>query len=66
MASGAIGGGIKLILLLLPRLLDWVDDLVRKRQRKKRQRKRDEAARNPGSAMADHFSGGMSGNNGDK
>lgn len=48
---------IKLLILLLPKLIDLVESFVKKRKREKRQRKRDEAAGDPGAAFDKHFDG---------
>ena len=52
--------------MLLPRLLDAIDDKVREYRRKKRQEKRNEAADDPGAAMDDHFPDSLSGDDGKK
>ena len=43
--------------MVLPYLLDWIDDRVRERKRKERQAKRDEAKSDPGGTFAGHFGG---------
>ena len=48
---------LKIVVMLLPYLLDYINKRVRERRRKERQAKRDEAKNDPGGAFADHFGG---------
>ena len=48
---------LKIIIMVLPYLLDWIDDRMRERKRKERQAKREKAQDDPGGAFADHFGG---------
>ena len=48
---------LKIIVMLLPYLLDWIDDRMRERRRKERQARREKAQDDPGGAFADHFGG---------
>ena len=49
---------LKIVIMALPYLLDWIDDRVRERKRKKRQAKRDEAKSDPANSFDQHFGGG--------
>ena len=49
---------LKIVIMALPYLLDWIDDRMRERKRKQRQEKRDEAAKDPGSMFSSEFAGG--------
>ena len=48
---------LKIIIMVLPYLLDWIDDRMRERRRKERQAKRDEAKGDPASSFTQHFGG---------
>ena len=48
---------LKIIIMVLPYLRDWIDDRMRERKRKERQAKRDEAKSDPANSFADHFGG---------
>ena len=49
---------LKIVIMALPYLLNWIDDRMRERRRKERQAKRDEAAKDPGSMFSSEFAGG--------
>ena len=48
---------LKIIIMVLPYLLDWIDDRMRERRSKERQAKRDEAKSDPGKTFSTHFGG---------
>lgn len=48
---------LKIILMMLPYMLDWVDSYIKERKRKQRQEARDALHANPGAWTADHFGG---------
>lgn len=50
---------LKIVVMLLPYVLDWIDDYMRERKRAERQAKRDKANDNPAAAFADHFGDGV-------
>jgi len=48
---------MKIILMCLPYLLDWLDSYLKKRARQAREEQRDALRKNPGAWAANHFDG---------